>query len=439
MNFSQATLDRFLDVLPKSLLAKRLDEISDFLPTYPEFIGPVVRRRYLEILLLSYVPSCPAKVRARFRKWAPNKRRLFDFIECFEWVRCRINSKKSRDRFERRLRDALFGQEQGLLPLEFELRILSSLRAKHFSVGLNDYENRRGFDFLAINGSECIEVECKLVADDTGTGLKLISAANWAKKTKDAYAQHCLTHDTLAIVHLDLSARREASDDDVSLVASLINQSLIAGSAVSRGGITINYVRGSDELLILLRTFESDHGKIRAIENERVQGFLRTSLENECKIPSRCFIAPTDVAPGHKLVVAISASSYGNRTRSIAETLIDEANRQFTGTRKAILNVMLSGASNDHIMAMAYGSNEQASPVDFIRLDDLKQRLSQRSGLQHFREIWLHSGIPVVDDSAIEVNAEALAWASVGVLNQSPESGLTLRAPFAPKIFPPTG
>jgi len=152
-------------------------------------------------------------------------------------------SPKARIVLEQRLYGSLKG-ENSLAPIVHEMTVAVHLMHRGWDVEFHDLEEGEGFDYIARNGGEEIEVECKRVSADKGRKVHRHDFGKFAGPllpTLQEFA-HCRAAN---IVHLRVKDRLPSGEQDLLRLRRAVHGAMETASATKGDAFTVDVLKGS--------------------------------------------------------------------------------------------------------------------------------------------------------------------------------------------------
>lgn len=309
-------------------------------PTWERFI---LEQHGLEI---AYV-----EMRQRMRRtgrfgWPPATAENFRFC-CFAVTASRVHASLSdagKARLSGAIRSALRG-DRCLAPIEYEMRMAAHAMARGFDVEFHDMETGGGHDFIAGKDAAEIEVECKHVSADLGRQIHRRDLQALIQLVAPAINRAVANGTTGQFLHVTLPGRLTRERHHQQALADRIEAALsgTCGSDVSDDAVCT--VR-SQEFDLNASPFRS--GAAPGQSDDELEKFV----EHKFGLINLNTVA--NVSPGRSAVVISFESEQPDQVlKRTFENLSDDASRQFSGTRPAILLVHLADIKEPHLRELS--------------------------------------------------------------------------------------
>jgi hypothetical protein len=148
---------------------------------------------------------------------------------------------KAQTELERRIYGSLKGSNS-LAPIVHEITVACHLMHRGWDVEFHDLETGEGFDYLARNGAEEIEVECKRASADKGRKIHRDDFGRLAGPLLPALQE--FAHRRGAdIIHLRVENRLPSSDQDLWRLRSGVLHAMDTAAPVEGDGFTVKMLR----------------------------------------------------------------------------------------------------------------------------------------------------------------------------------------------------
>ena len=148
---------------------------------------------------------------------------------------------KARAKLEQRLYGSLKGSGS-LAPIVHEMTVAVHLMTRGWDVEFHDLEEGQGFDYLAKNGAEEIEVECKRASADAGRRVHRDDFGRFAGPLLPAL-QRFAHRGAADIVHLRVKDRLPSRDQDLSRLRDVVLGAMDTATAANGNDFTVDMLR----------------------------------------------------------------------------------------------------------------------------------------------------------------------------------------------------
>ena len=230
----------------------------------------------------------------------------------------------------------------GLVPVQHEMTIVSHLMDKGFDVTLTDIEDVERFDFLAIGNGVELEVECKTHSADIG---RKIHKRRLIQLGERAYENVCKVLEERHGCHyarITLPSRLEGSDKQQEEISKRLCHVLRTGASVlDPEPCAIEY-----RPLVLSGTPFGISG-IGPPEEERLRRYL---LEEFGDVNSNSFVIGS---MNGVVVVTVVSAQPDHVVEGIMRQIKDSMKTQFTRKRPALMCVGLSEITEEQMLEIA--------------------------------------------------------------------------------------
>jgi hypothetical protein len=240
MKAAGATLAGLASIIGRSTLQKRADALRSQIESNP-ILGHFLSRQYAIELAIDRL-FCRRRTTGRWPK---------KFVDdetsealSFAFALTRVHERlppNARTRLEQRLYGSLKGSGS-LAPIAHEMTVAIHLMNRGWNVEFHDLEEGAGFDYLARNGAEEIEVECKHASADAGRKVHRDDFGRFAGPLLPALQE--FAHDRAAdLIHLRVKHRLPSADEDLSRLRSAVVGALNTATAVNTNDYTVDMLR----------------------------------------------------------------------------------------------------------------------------------------------------------------------------------------------------
>jgi hypothetical protein len=263
------------------------------------------------------------------------------------------------------LRDGL-GAEAGLAPLALEMGVAVHLAQAGFQIDFTDLEGSAQFDMLATKDGIELEIDCKTASGDVGRAIPRRRAIELFGRIRPTLAPYLNTIVGGRAVHIVVPGPFHGRDAYMSAVAKLVTEAVAAGVGpkmddVSEITITEFALEGGWDS----KPQPPSHSELSA----SVGRLFGNSNVNAMAIHR----------PGTALLVVIESKRPDKVIDGVYRALKDSAERQFSGTRPALLAVRLTDITGENLKTlMAQDRNGLAA---------VAQRLFSSERRAHLRNV----------------------------------------------------
>jgi hypothetical protein len=242
--------------------------------------------------------------------------------------------------------------EYGLGPVIFEMQVACHLMRHGFDVVFHDLENGGGFDFLASkNGSE-IEVECKHISADVGRQIHKRKLLDIGIRLLPRFEDTLTGHGELLLATVTLPGR---------LVNNVHTQDEIVEAVTS--AVQSNETVANTSCMVRIERYPIDASHpILMSPDARTEGELKTLFRPLAELDNRSVFFV--VKPRQCVGAVLMNSNRPDKVLSkIIERLKDDANRQLTRTRPALLCAHFADLDAEQLKDIAAMPPEQ-NPIN---------------------------------------------------------------------------
>ena len=203
-------------------------------PEYRHYYLP--RRFALELELCRYLRHRKSTGRYPTNVETDSQQRFISFVimtvKCYERL-----SSVGKNRVRGMLRDSLnMGNQVGLAPFAYEMRIAAHLMNTGCSVEFSDIECGGGADFIATNADLSFEVECKYISGDIGRKVHLKKFLQLAIKLRPSLEPSLETVRNGVICRVKIPDRLTGNQDESNCISELLTKALLEGCDIDTNG-----------------------------------------------------------------------------------------------------------------------------------------------------------------------------------------------------------
>jgi hypothetical protein len=358
MKAAGATLVRLASIIGKSTLQKRASALRAQIDSNP-ILGHFLSREYAIELAIDRL----FRRRMTTGRW-PKKSVDGETSEAlsFAFALTKVHERlppNARTRLEQRLYGSLKGSGS-LAPIAHELTVAIHLMNRGWYVEFHDLEEGAGFDYLARNGADEIEVECKRASADAGRKVHREDFGRFAGPLLPALQE--FAHRRAAdLIHLRVKQRLPSSDEDLSPLRSVVLDAMNTATAVSTKDSTVGILRAG-----LSHPLEVGE----AVMRQEVEHYLGTGHYHLLYTATSAELAVLAVtSEEHDRVLTYiykqlkhAAAQFSRQRPAVIWTYIEGIEPQEwhgllgdTGLQRMSNRYML-GQDRQHVMSMAYSS-----------------------------------------------------------------------------------
>jgi hypothetical protein len=237
METAGATLVRLASIIDRSALRKRADALRRQIDTNP-VLGHFLRREHAVERTIDGLFS-RRRSTGRWPKKVGDEAvaEALSFAFPLTEVHRRLPP-KARTELERRLYGSLKGPNS-LAPMVHEIAVATHLMHRGWDVDFRDLERGEGFDYLAKNGAEEIEVECKRASADKGRQIHRNDFGRFAGPLLPALREFAYCHSG-DIVHLRVEDRLPGGSQVLSRLQSGVLSAMDTATTINGAAFTVN-------------------------------------------------------------------------------------------------------------------------------------------------------------------------------------------------------
>jgi hypothetical protein len=240
MEAAGATLVRLAAIIDRSTLGRRADALTTQITKNPVLVHFLTREHAVELTIdrLFRRRGTTGRWPKKVQDGATAEALSFAFF--LTEVHRRLPP-KAQTELQRRLFGSLKGSNS-LAPIVHEMTVACHLMNRGWDVAFHDLEEGEGYDYLARNGTDEIEVECKRASADTGRKVHRNDFGKLAGPLLPALESFAIRRDGES-VHLRVADRLPTGDQDLSRLRGAVPGTMETATGVAANDFTVDVTR----------------------------------------------------------------------------------------------------------------------------------------------------------------------------------------------------